>query len=925
MKTIQFGIAKKIVTLTSLLVLLSSLGLGLIFYVEGKQYLIERDLKTLEEDVSLFNQGFQSHIDILKENVIFLTGTPPIQGIIRARKGGGVDPRDGSTEKVWRQRLAVIFQKFLRAKPDYYQIRYIGIADEGKEIVRVDRIGNVVNTVLDKDLQSKAHRDYFKESVSLRRGQVYLSNITLNREYGKVSRPHMPILRGAVPIYDEDGEVFGIFVLSLDLRSFLKDPSPSRFQFFVTNHHGDFLAHPNPALTFGFDLGKRYRIQDFYPEMGVFFEPRNATQKETLFFENNAGGQDVVSFAKMRFDDLHPERFLGLVMAETYQSLIAGSATALYQFGLVIVAVVLTALGLTLIFARRLTRPIDQIIRAGEDLAQGKENIYFPTHLKDELGFLATSLADMDRKVRERTRKLKASEEQIRLITDNVLEGLVTLDEKGIVQSFNPSAERIFGYQAEEIIGRNVKELMPEPDRSKHDEYIQNYLKTGETKIIGISRELVGLRKDGSVFPMDLGVSEMHLHDGDSQGTKLFVGTVRDISDRKKTERASQAKSEFLSKMSHELRTPLNAILGFSQLMAMNPESNLNDVEKQNVEQIHKAGNHLLKLINEILDLSRIESGKIELSMEPVNLDRVLADTISAITPFAEERPVRLINESSGGSGHWVWADHVRLKQVLLNLISNAIKYNKKNGTVSFSIEETGNDALRIAITDTGIGIPEEKQLALFEPFNRLNADDSEVEGTGIGLSIAKQLTELMGGKIGVNSTVGEGSCFFIEMPRCEPVQGIQDESLETLKEFRASSNVTPAEFTVLYVEDNPANLELVKQVLSFRPNIKLHTAVKGWEGVEMAKSCLPDLILLDINLPDIDGTEVFKNLQKYESTRGIPVFALSANAMREDIRKVMDMGFKDYIVKPIVTRELLEKLDRFSSSLSMSAVTKSP
>lgn len=672
----------------------------------------------------------------------------------------------------------------------------------------------------------------------------------------------------------------------------------------------------------------------------------------------------------------------------------------------------------------------------------------------------------------------KRQDERFNIIFNNIVDGVVTISSKGIIESINPSGLKIFGYEcAEDLIGKNVSILMPSEEGEKHDGYLEKYLTTGVARIIGMSREVEGQRRDGSSFPMDLAVSEVTL-----SGKRFFIGIVRDISERKQienalqtetrylkflnasvlasndhsdfesamqgcmeqicelinwpaghlylcdnennkllptniwymdlneefipfkvvteealfapgkglpgrimvsgesewiediiedtslpraqnlkpcpflgsfgfpvmvkgqvvavleffsenieprneriievtrnigvqisrfmerieyennlvaakeeAERASRVKSEFLSRMSHELRTPLNAILGFSQLLEI--DESLSEGNQNFVGRISGAGKHLLDLINEVLDLARLDAGKISISLEECSLKPIADEVFSLVRPLAEEKKVQLENKIKNTS-LYVIADNTRLRQVLLNLLSNAIKYNDENGLVTLDYFQK-EDYIWISVTDTGKGIDLVRKDDLFEPFNRLDENDSQTEGAGIGLAITKKLVELMRGSIDVESESGKGSCFTVRISGGE-TETSAPESNAPEESVPIPVSETDAFNKALCIEDNPANLELVKSIFKRHSNIELLSACNAELGIELAEAHQPDLILMDINLPGMTGDEALLRLKNSDKTKNIPVIALSANAMKRDIRNALDKGFIAYITKPI-------------------------
>jgi len=502
---------------------------------------------------------------------------------------------------------------------------------------------------------------------------------------------------------------------------------------------------------------------------------------------------------------------------------------------------------------------------------------------------------------------------------------IIATDEKGVIQIFNVGAEHMLGYRADEVIDRVSPSDLHDPmEVTARAVALTTELATPiapgfEALAFKASRgiediyELTYIRKDGSRFPAIVSITALRDEAAGLIGY-LLIGT--DNSARKlvelqlndavaAAEKANLAKSDFLSSMSHELRTPLNAILGFAQLVETGTPAPT-PAQKRSVDQILKAGWYLLDLINEILDLALIESGKLSLSVEPVSLQEVLTECRSMVEPQARQRSIGMAFPRLPARSY-VKADRTRLKQVLINLLFNAIKYNQPAGHVSVECAEPTPGTLRISVRDTGAGLTPEQVSQLFQPFNRLGQEGGKEEGTGIGLVVTQRLVELMGGEIGVDSTQGVGSVFWVEMALAT-APGL---ALEISAEPPPVPSVDGQPMqTVLYVEDNPANLELVEQIIARRSNLRLLGAADASLGIEFARVYKPSVILMDINLPGISGTEAMKVLLGDPATSHIPIIALSANAVPRDIQRGLDAGFFNYITKPIKVSQLMDAID---------------
>jgi PAS domain S-box-containing protein len=511
--------------------------------------------------------------------------------------------------------------------------------------------------------------------------------------------------------------------------------------------------------------------------------------------------------------------------------------------------------------------------------------------------------------------RLRDQQFYTRSLIESNIDALMTTDPSGIITDVNKQMEALTGCTRDELIGAPFKNYFTDPQRAEaaiklvlRDKNVTNY-------------ELTAQARDGKNTVVSYNATTFYDRERTLQGV---FAAARDVTERKRldqalqdnnvelerakvaAEKANLAKSDFLSSMSHELRTPLNAILGFAQLMdSASPPATPS--QKASIEQILQAGWYLLKLINEILDLAQIESGKLSLSPEPVSLAEVMSECRTMIEPQGQKRAIKMTFPQFA-IPCFVGADRIRLKQVLINLLSNAIKYNQPGGTVVVECMSTP-ERTRISVKDTGAGLSPEKLTQLFQPFNRLGQESSAEEGTGIGLVMSKRVVELMGGLIGVESTVGVGSEFWFELSSAAAPQ-LEVDGAEPTAMASAHVHHGAALRTLLYVEDNPANLKVVEQLVARRPDIRLLTAVNGNLGIELARDNQPEVILMDINLPGISGLEALKILREDPTTAHIPIVALSANAMQRDIDKGLQAGFFWYLTKPIKVNEFMGVLD---------------
>jgi PAS domain S-box-containing protein len=496
--------------------------------------------------------------------------------------------------------------------------------------------------------------------------------------------------------------------------------------------------------------------------------------------------------------------------------------------------------------------------------------------------------------------------------------GYFTLSETETILEANLTAARLLGVHGKALVGRPVKNFILPADQDIYYHHRKELADTGLPQTC----ELRLNRRDGTLFWAQL----MATRDQDSAGSLVHRLVVTDVDARKSldealqlknlelqaatsvAEKANLAKSDFLSSMSHELRSPLNAIVGFAQLLESGTPAPT-ALQQRNIDRILAGGWYLLKLINEILDLALIESGKLALSLQPTPLAPLLLECQHLTESLAEKHDIRM-HFPELECPLWVVADPVRLKQVLVNLLSNAIKYNRPNGSVQISVQADGWGLLRISVKDTGEGLSADKLTQLFTSFNRLGQENGNTQGTGIGLVVTKRLTELMGGTAGVQSTLGIGSEFWVKIKSTQTPPIDQCRTQPARNALPLQVDLGELRYTVLYVEDNPANVDLVEQILARRTDVKLYIAVNGLQGVALARQHIPHVILMDINLPGMSGMDALNILRQDISTRHIPVIAVSANAMPLDVVNGLSAGFFRYLTKPFQFDRFMEALD---------------
>jgi PAS domain S-box-containing protein len=590
---------------------------------------------------------------------------------------------------------------------------------------------------------------------------------------------------------------------------------------------------------------------------------------------------------------------------------------------------------------RILARPLRALVPAVEALGAGtvpalpRANFAEADAIAERVGEVAESLraareaqaarlAELGGRVRHQSQELAAQTALYRVLADNTSDVIVLSNVSGVRRYVSPSAQPVLGYAPEELVGRSVLEFIHPEDRARVSEKIQA-LRADTDRFRETYRFI---RKDGQIVWIEsAGRAVIDPATGALDG---YVAAKRDITDRiladerasraiEEAQAANRAKSEFLASMSHELRTPLNAVSGFAQILALNTD--VPAKQRQWASYIVKGARQLLSLVNDVLDLARIDTGRMSIAAEPVAVAPLLVEVTELLTPVAADRDI-VLRLTPPPDGLAVFADRARLLQVLLNIGSNAIKYNFPGGSVTFGAAPAADGKVRLSVTDTGKGISNRQLEEIFDAFNRLGEELGDIEGTGIGLTIARKLAELMDGQIGVESEPGRGSLFWVDLPATEasaalprpvhPPLALRDETrMERARSESAEDTPTTTEetFTVLYVEDNADALALMEDLAALLPVSRVMTAPNGTRGLQIAFTERLGAIILDINLPDMTGYDILARLRADPRTARIPVIGLSADAMPDDVARARSAGFDEYLTKPFDFETLMRAL----------------
>jgi|GEM_PF-5293072 len=739
-----------------------------------------------------------------------------------------------------------------------------------------------------------------------------------------------------------------------DLTAARKDVSDLNFQPQILNF--SLVDHRNVVIA-AHDRGKVG--SSFVDEMGF------ATPEELAHVTNTQRGVINSDLERMRLTAIYPVSLTN--QSKELRSTRSGHLIIGYDLSFAIqtlnksiiestiseaVAVLILLFGVGVMVHFVLTKRVQRILAVAEEYGRGHYDARIHMPGRDELSVIAlafdnvaeemnsarSDLIVVQDRLLEANQDLQEKESRVRAVVDTAYDGIITIEQNGIVDSFNSAAERIFGYCAEEVIGHNVKMLMPSPYHENHDQHLSNYLETGDAKVIGVNREVTGLRRDGSTFPLELALSEMKI-----RGRRMFTGIGRDISERvharkeiqenhellkkqaeelqdlveinaiakDRAESATHAKSEFLANMSHEIRTPMNAIIGLSYLAL---KTDLNDQQLDYLRKINRSAQGLLNIINDILDFSKVEARKLELENVPFDLAEVFENLITLIGTQAENKGLKLDYSFEHGVPRYLIGDPVRLGQVLLNIAGNAVKFTDE-GSIKVAVRphdrsfsDLEHMSIVFSISDTGAGLTEEQFSKLFQPFSQADSSTTrKFGGTGLGLTISKRLVELMGGNIGLDSTPGKGSTFYFEIPFTASDQetSLKAEDLNEVAEQKLDQASSDNQFSlsgarILVAEDNEINQQVVLEILT-RVGAQVNVVTNGVEAVELVGDNISrfDLVLMDLQMPIMDGYVATQKLRERFSSDELPILAMTAHAFKEEYDRCIATGMQDHMTKP--------------------------
>lgn len=780
------GLATRIALVAGLVGLLSIVALTSFILRGSEQILLDRDTQRLTGNVAVSAERLRSRIEFGRQDTLLLARTPPVLGTFRAMMNSGTDPQDGSSEVLWRDRLATIFEGMLEARPEYTRVRLISFGEnglpEGREIVRVNRVpGGDIRRVPESELQDKSSRPFVTETRKLAAGEVYLSPIDFEQDQGRIITPHIAAIRAATPVVDEKGRKLGMVLINIDMGrifTIVRGPRVRGTDYFITNQDGDFLAHPDPARNFGFERGVQYRLQQDYPQMAGFL--KDSARRFTGTLETPQGRTLAVA-VKVDYDPRNTSQFA--IIGQTMEAReLDASLMAVRNRALAAAAVVLLA-GLAAIawLTRSLSRPLRDISDMAVAVARGERQIDPGRALqrRDEVGALARSFDTMVQRVEEREQDLREAEARTSRVIDVMPEAILVTDREGVIRRVNDRAITIFGYGRDELLGQPVELLIPERSRAGHPGQRELYAASPEIRPMGAGRDLYGRRKDGSEVPVEIALAPLGGQGADGQrGGGQIVVSVADITARKaaqdvlrdtneKLARSNQELMQFAYVASHDLQEPLRMVDSYMGLIERRYKGKLDSDADEFIGYAVDGARRMKRLINDLLAYSRVSNRPLKIG--PVDTGAVLADVLALYDAQIRESGATV----ELGALPVIEGDAGQIERLFTNLVGNALKFRSDNPPRIGVTAQRKGDMWEFAIADNGIGIDPEFNEKIFEIFSRLHSRE-QYEGTGIGLAACRRIVELHGGMIWVEPGGNGGSLFRFTLPERQKEEASQ-------------------------------------------------------------------------------------------------------------------------------------------------------
>lgn len=873
-------------------------------YQQSKQMAENKAIELQQSQLKLLKNEIKSALHEHQNILMSLRDTPPIQAILSAIKNNGIDSENNESLAIWRHRLNTIFSAFLNNNTQYLQIRFI--KSSGEELVRVERDNKKqVKIASHTELQNKSTKEYVTKTIKMPPGQVYYSDVNLNKEHGKIQIPHTPVLRIATPVHNMAGEVEGLVVINLSTDVLFSHvvSTGNDLRSYIVDQAGNYIKHKDKDKDklFAKEQGLNY---NFYNVEPLWAEQ---TKNQTQLMQLNQKGTEIFGFQKIFFSPYDQSRYWLLAIHIPETMIFLEIKNALNR--MIFIDLIIGVFSVILIFwfvSRKILYPILTLAESAEKLRNGDLSVRLnPSLVKDEFRTLYHLINNFAESQQNTTLKLEqkitAQTKRLSAVIDNVVDGIITIDIHGTIESFNRAATTIFGYSEDEVMGKNIKMLMPDPYQKEHDGYLAHHNKTGEKKIIGIGREVTGKRKNNTTFPMELAVSEISL-----DNVKYFVGIVRDITERKRIE---QMQKEFISTVSHELRTPLTSISGSLGLVLGGVTGELPDKAKELLIIANNNGERLIHLINDILDIEKMSAGKMHFDLNVIDIIPVISKAIDANKGYGEKLNVSFTFKSTSTTPLMVNIDEKRIEQVMSNLLSNAAKYSPTNEQVTISLEALEHK-VRISVHDQGKGIPEEFRANIFDKFSQADSSDTRQKGgTGLGLHITRAIVEEHKGQIDFSCEEGQGTTFNVTIPLWQ-----EEKLIESNKESSEKKSL------ILIIEDDEDISRLLSMMIKDE-GYHCHQAYNYKQAKELIATNTYDAVTLDLVIPGGDGLTLLKELRDTEATHELPVIVVASPSNdNERIIASDSLELVDWLEKPINPTRLVKSI---RTSLTTGGYTK--